>query len=62
MKLNRIKEARIKAGLSRRQLGEMIGKNESAIQNIEDKRVNPKFDEVVKICKVLKLKIEEVID
>lgn len=51
--MNRIKEYRVKRGLTRRELGEMIGMSDASIGNYESGNQNPRKALVPLLCKVL---------
>lgn len=50
-----IKKARLKAGLTQKQLGELSGMADSAIRRYENNRANPKKQTIEKISEALKI-------
>lgn len=51
--MNRIKEYRVKRGLTQRELGEMIGVSDASIGNYESGNQNPRKALVPLLCKAL---------
>ena len=57
---NRVKEARIQAGLSQAQLAEMIGVSRNTISSIETGQFSPTAKLALTICIALDKKFEEL--
>ena len=56
-----IRIGRYKKGLTQEMLAESIGVSTKYINLIENKRVNPSFVIIVKICKILEIELNDVI-
>lgn len=57
-----IKRARLKAGLTQKQLGELSGMADSAIRRYENNRANPKLQTLEKIATALGLSTYDLFD
>lgn len=57
---NRVKEARVQAGLSQAQLAELIGVSRNTISSIETGQFSPTAKLALTICIVLDKKFEEL--
>lgn len=56
-----IKKAREKMGLKQADVAKLLGKTVSAISSYELGTRNPKFDDAILLCKVLKIDIAKMI-
>lgn len=56
----KIKELRLKKGLSLEQLSKLCGLSKSTIQEIEVYKTKPKFESILKIAKALEVPLEEL--
>lgn len=52
-----LKKARISAGLTQKQLGEMCGMADSAIRKYESGKIKPKIETTAKLAKALNVDI-----
>jgi Predicted transcription factor, homolog of eukaryotic MBF1 len=57
---NIIKNARLKKGLTQRQLGEIIGKSNNAITNWEKGVNSPDVDMIERLCSILEIPVCEM--
>ena len=57
---NRVKEARVQAGLSQAQLAELIGVSRNTISSIETGQFSPTAKLALTICNALDKKFEEL--
>jgi putative transcriptional regulator len=57
---NRVKEARVQAGLSQAQLAELIGVSRNTISSIETGQFSPTAKPALTICIALDKKFEEL--
>lgn len=57
---NRLKEERIKLGLSQKELAELVGVSRQTINSIENEQFYPTTKVSLIICKILKKKVEDV--
>lgn len=56
-----LREARVKRGLTQEELADQSGIEQATISNLETGRVqSPAWDTVAKLCRVLKVKPEDV--
>lgn len=55
-----IKDARIKKGLTQRQLGELIGKSNNALTNWEKGTNSPDVDMIELLCSILDITVDEM--
>lgn len=58
----RVKELRLRLGLSQEQLAEKIGKTVNSISNIERGSVAPKFETIAEIADILGVELSELFD
>ena len=58
---NKIKEFRIKKGLTRKELGNLCGMADSAIRRYENGKANPKMETLQKIATALRCNISELL-
>ncbi len=57
---NRVKEERIKVGLSQKKLAELVGVSRQTINSIENEQFYPTTKVSLIICKILKKQVEDV--
>lgn len=57
---NIIKNARLKKGLTQRQLGEMIGKSNNVLTNWEKGVNSPDVDMIEQLCSILDIQVNEM--
>ena len=58
---NKIKEFRIKKGLTQKELGNLCGMADSAIRRYENGKANPKMETLQKIATALRCNISELL-
>lgn len=62
MKLNKVlKEARIKAGLSQRQLAEKLGVKYQLIQQYEYGKLIPSTKRLIQLARILEIDLNEIV-
>lgn len=58
----RIKEKRLKLGLSQKQLADKAGVSHNTVYNLETNRVSTNLETYEKICKVLGIKLSSILE
>jgi len=57
---NRIRDARLQADLTQEKLAELAGVDRTTIQNAEGGKVDPKFSLLLRVARVLRLPVRDL--
>jgi len=57
-----LRDARIKSGLSQKQLGAIVGISQQSLQAIETGKTGPSFQTLSKLSQVLEIPVEEIVN